>query len=91
MARPQVRPPVRLGGPANGPGGAITVRARGEDPQRGRQVGDVLAVGIDREIAVRTHLDLGAPQLGDLLVVHMGALEHLGQAPEVAQLADVLR
>jgi len=60
-----------------------------ENVELGRQVCEVLPVGIDREVLVRTHLDLGAPQHRDLLVVDLRALEHLRQAPEEAKLADL--
>ena len=61
--------------------GTITRRARGQQPHRRRQVGEVVAVGVDRERPVGVHpylLRPPHPHLERLLVL---ALEHLRRCP----------
>ena len=57
----------------------ITRRQLPLTADRGRQVGDRVAVRVDGERTVRAHLDLGAGQPADGGIVHVGALEHLRQ------------
>src|SRR4029077_4868682 len=61
----------------------------GQRAQGRRQVREVLAIGVYGEVLIGADLDRRAAHLGDLLVLDVLALEHLGQIADVAQLADV--
>ena len=63
-------------------------RAR-QHPQRGRQVGQVLAVGVDGEGPAGAQLEVRGAEDADLVLLDVGALEHLRQVTHEAQLADL--
>src|SRR6187402_2982115 len=76
--------------------GSALVAGRDEDreaarqhPQRDRQVGEVVAVGVDREGAAGVELKPRGAEGGDLLLVQVSALQHLAQPAQEAQLADL--